>query len=92
MDRAQAFQALQDQFRQGLAARWVQIHGAPDRAQRIAALHRLAGAAGGFGLAELDAAAREALALAERDADAGLQQVALERVHRAIDAAGRGPE
>ena len=48
-----------------MPARWIEISEATDARARAAALHRLAGAAGGYGLPELGLAAREA----ERDGE-----------------------
>ena len=55
-----AFAALRVQFLAGLPRRWAEIAGAADEAQRRAALHRLAGAAGGYGCPQLGEAARHA--------------------------------
>ncbi len=55
-----AFEALRQRFLAGLPARWAEISNAPDAAAQAAALHRLAGAAGGYGLPELGHAARQA--------------------------------
>lgn len=55
-----AFAALRAQFLAGLPRRWLEIASAADDAQRRAALHRLAGAAGGYGCPQLGASARRA--------------------------------
>lgn len=57
---AAAFAALRAQFLAGLPLRWAEIASATDDAQRRAALHRLAGAAGGYGCPQLGDAARRA--------------------------------
>jgi hypothetical protein len=63
MDPALAAQFLKIQrvFVTGLAQRLIEIRNAPDEKARYAALHRLAGAAGGFGFAELGESARKAM-------------------------------
>jgi hypothetical protein len=55
-----AFEVLRQRFLAGLPARWTEISEATDAQLRAAALHRLVGAAGGFGLPELGLAALEA--------------------------------
>lgn len=65
-----AFEALQRQFVAGLPARWSEIAQASDPTTRAAALHRLAGAAGGYGFHELGQAARRAERSSEQAADA----------------------
>jgi hypothetical protein len=69
MDPALAAQFLKIQrvFVSGLAQRLIEIRNAPDGKARYAALHRLAGAAGGFGFAELGELARDAMALKDVD-------------------------
>ncbi len=57
---AAAFAALRVQFLAGLPRRGAEIASAADDAQRRAALHRLAGAAGGYGCPRLGASARRA--------------------------------
>lgn len=52
--------ALRARFLHGLAQRRAAIFGAADAAARRLALHRLAGAAGSFGFAQLGRLAREA--------------------------------
>jgi HPt (histidine-containing phosphotransfer) domain-containing protein len=59
-----AYEALRAKFRSGLAARWREIEEAADAAQRSSSLHRLAGAAGGYGFDEIGEAARSAELLA----------------------------
>jgi HPt (histidine-containing phosphotransfer) domain-containing protein len=61
---AAGFEALRRRFVAGLRERWQEIEQAPDAAARAAALHRLAGAAGSYGYAELGHAARAAEHLA----------------------------
>ena len=55
-----AFAALRAQFLAGLPRRWLEITSAADDVQRRAALHRLAGAAGGYGCPRLGESARRA--------------------------------
>jgi len=76
-----AFARLRSQFLAGLPRRWAEIAAAPAGAARASALHRLAGAAGGYGLRALSEAARQA----ER---AGDTDEALLAVRREIEAAG----
>lgn len=76
-----AFEALRTKFRAGLADRWREIEGAADAAGRCAALHRLAGAAGGYGFDALSCAARAAERLAAGPPGAELD--------RALEALGR---
>jgi HPt (histidine-containing phosphotransfer) domain-containing protein len=58
------FEALRQRFLAGLPERWREIEAAPDDRARIAALHRLAGAAGSYGFDELGRTARAAEHLA----------------------------
>jgi HPt (histidine-containing phosphotransfer) domain-containing protein len=58
---AAQFLKIQHTFVAGLPQRLRDIQQAPDAQARHAALHRLAGAAGGYGFAELSALAREAM-------------------------------
>ena len=67
-----AFEALRLRFVAGLPARWDEIEHAASASARQAALHRLAGAAGSFGLAPLGAAARRAERLLAAGDAAGL--------------------
>ena len=55
-----AWEALRVRFRAGLPERWREIAQAPDSVSCAAALHRLAGAAGGYGFEALGQAARAA--------------------------------
>jgi HPt (histidine-containing phosphotransfer) domain-containing protein len=55
-----AFQKLREAFLAGLPQRRAEIESASSDVQRLQALHRLAGAAGSYGLTELGQAAREA--------------------------------
>lgn len=55
-----AFEALRARFRSGLAGRWREIEGAATEQERVAALHRLAGAAGAYGFDEIGQAAKRA--------------------------------
>ena len=59
-----AFDQLRRRFLAGLPARWEEIDAAEGPVRR-AALHRLAGAAGSYGFADLGQAAREAERVAE---------------------------
>jgi HPt (histidine-containing phosphotransfer) domain-containing protein len=77
----EAFARLRNQFLAGLPQRWLEIVSAPAGAARASALHRLTGAAGGYGLQSLSEAARQA----ER---AGATDEALHAVRREIEAAG----
>ena len=76
-----AFARLRSQFVAGLPQRWAEIVAAPAGAARAAALHRLTGAAGGYGLMALSEAARQA-------EQAGGSDEALRAVRREIEAAG----
>jgi HPt (histidine-containing phosphotransfer) domain-containing protein len=67
-----AFELLRLRFVAGLPARWDEIEHAASAPARQAALHRLAGAAGSFGLAPLGEAARRAERLLATDDTAGL--------------------
>jgi hypothetical protein len=53
-----AFARLRSQFLAGLPQRWAEIVSAPRGPMRVAALHRLTGAAGSYGLMALSDAAR----------------------------------
>lgn len=55
-----AFTRLRNQFLAGLTQRWAEIESTPAGPLRAAALHRLTGAAGGYGLQALSEAARQA--------------------------------
>lgn len=72
----QAFARMQASFCAGLQTRWMDITAATDDTARLAALHRLAGAAGSFGFPDLGQAAKRA-ELAATQADANALQVAL---------------
>ncbi len=76
-----AFAQLRARFIAGLPQRWAEIAAAPAGPARVAALHRLTGAAGGYGLTALSDAARRA-ELAQGADDALLA------VRREIEAAG----
>ena len=77
-----AYEALRAKFRSGLAARWREIEQAGSAAELAAALHRLAGAAGGYGFDTIGEAARAAERLAAEGPGAGLDRAlaALQRV------------
>lgn len=81
------FARLRAQFVHGLPARWQEIDNAPTALLRQAALHRLAGAAGSYGLLALGAAARRAEQLCMAD-DAAAAQAALAAVSQALQDAG----
>lgn len=83
MDEARQaeFENLRRQFLRGLAQRLVQLDSARDDAGRRAVLHRLAGAAGGYGFAELGQLARLA-EQALREAPAGDPALAAETLAR----------
>jgi HPt (histidine-containing phosphotransfer) domain-containing protein len=55
-----AYARLRSQFLAGLPQRWAEIVSTPPGPSRAAALHRLTGAAGGYGLTALGEAARQA--------------------------------
>ena len=76
-----AFARLHGQFLAGLPQRWVEIVSTPPGPLRAAALHRLTGAAGGYGLMALSDAARQAEV-------AGGTDETLLAVRRQIEAAG----
>jgi len=76
-----AFARLRSQFLAGLPQRWAEIVSTPPGPLRAAALHRLAGAAGGYGLMALSDAARQAEV-------AGGTDETLLAVRRQIEAAG----
>lgn len=69
------FKALQQRFVAGLPARWLEIADAASPQARQAALHRLAGSAGGYGFERMRECAREAELLSVVDAGAPLAQV-----------------
>ena len=82
---AAEFRAIQRNFIRGLPRRLEELQHAADDKQRHIALHRLAGAAGGYGFPHLGELARGAMQAMESDSkpvvDAALAQLAL-----AIDA------
>jgi HPt (histidine-containing phosphotransfer) domain-containing protein len=81
------FESLRANFRAGLPGRRREIALAANAADRAAALHRLAGAAGSYGFDELGRAAREAEHLARAGDDGPALQSALRAVQAALDAA-----
>ena len=85
MDTAFAaqFLTIQKTFVAGLPQRLQDIQQAPDAHARHVALHRLAGAAGGYGFAALSVLAREAMEAQQSGADL-LSQAALQRLAQAI--------
>jgi hypothetical protein len=76
-----AFARLRSQFLGGLQQRWAEIVSTPPGPLRAAALHRLTGAAGGYGLRALSDAARQA------ELSQGSEET-LRAVRREIEAAG----
>ena len=73
------FAQLRQRFVAGLAQRWLEIAAArTDSAQQHIALHRLAGAAGSYGLHALGAAARRAELSLEQGQDRELKQALAE--------------
>lgn len=79
-EAAARFAAIERQFVEGLPRRLQEIDAAPDAQTRYAALHRLAGAAGAFGHAQLGELARQAMGT---DAAAGAAlQVLREEITR----------
>ena len=84
-----AFAALQRQFCAGLAERWVAIAEAPTPQAQTQALHKLAGAAGSYGMGALSQAARTAEHLAPQGPSAELS-AALNQLHTLVDAARAG--
>jgi hypothetical protein len=76
-----AFARLRSQFLAGLPQRWAEIVSTPPGPLRAAALHRLTGSAGGYGLMALSDAARQAEV-------AGGTDETLHAVRRQIEAAG----
>lgn len=81
-----AYEALRQRFAAGLPGRWAEIAGT-EGAARVAALHRLAGAAGAYGFESVGAAAREAEQAAEVG-DARAAATALAGLARALADAG----
>jgi hypothetical protein len=82
-DTRAAYEALRVKFRSGLAARWRDIEDSGSAAERSAALHRLAGAAGGYGFEEIGKAARAAESHAAAGAGPELDR-ALAALRRAL--------
>jgi HPt (histidine-containing phosphotransfer) domain-containing protein len=80
------YEALRGKFREGLPERWREIAQAPEPAARTSALHRLAGAAGGYGFEALGQAARAAEQLSAGEPGPALAQ-ALAEVRRLLDEA-----
>lgn len=82
-----AFARLRGQFLAGLPKRWWEIETAATPMVQRAALHRLAGASGSFGLPALGTAARRAEALCLDAAPAVLRN-AMAHLRRELSAAG----
>jgi hypothetical protein len=80
---AAQFLKIQKVFVAGLAQRQQDIQHAPNAQARHVALHRLAGAAGGYGFAALSNLAREAME-AQHAGDDVLFQATLQRLALAI--------
>jgi HPt (histidine-containing phosphotransfer) domain-containing protein len=89
-DARAGFEALRQRFVAGLPERWREIETAPDDRARIAALHRLAGAAGSYGFDELGRAARAAEHLAAAG-NAPALAPALAGLHRLLRDAAADP-
>jgi HPt (histidine-containing phosphotransfer) domain-containing protein len=85
---AAQFLKIQQTFIAGLPQRLHDITQAPDAKARHVALHRLAGAAGGYGFAELSALAREAMAAQDAGAELSTHP-ALHKLTEAITAAAK---
>ena len=85
----EAYEALRESFRSGLAERWREIEHARNHTALIAALHRLAGAAGSYGFPAISTAARAAQNQAEAGAGPALAS-ALDDLRRAMPGA-EGP-
>jgi HPt (histidine-containing phosphotransfer) domain-containing protein len=89
-----AFARLRGQFVAGLPQRWQEIQAAPTPALQQAALHKLTGAAGSYGLVAVGEAARRAEGLCggvatERAPDrATALSAALAQVRQALQDAG----
>lgn len=80
---AAQFLKIQKTFVAGLPQRMEDILRAAEPRARHVALHRLAGAAGGYGFATLSVLAREAMEAQQSGADL-LSQAALQRLAQAI--------
>jgi len=80
-DFAAQFRSIQLHFIAGLPQRLDEIRSAADSRQRYVALHRLAGAAGGYGFPSLGDMARDAMQAMDTNSgsmlDASLQKLAL---------------
>jgi len=83
---AAEFAKIRRDFVLGLSKREAELENAVHDAARHAVLHRLAGAAGGYGFEELSRLAREAMELPS-GGEKGLQQQALARLKLALHAA-----
>jgi HPt (histidine-containing phosphotransfer) domain-containing protein len=82
---AAQFRKIQQTFIAGLPQRLHDIQQAPDAQACHVALHRLAGAAGGYGFANLSALAREAMECQQTGEDL-LLEAALQRLAQAMAA------
>ena len=80
---AAQFRKIQQTFVAGLPLRLQDILQAPDEQACHIALHRLAGAAGGYGFSELSGLAREAMEAQQADKEA-LFHATLQRLAQAI--------
>lgn len=78
------FDALRQIFAQGLAGRWREIQDTKTPQERVAALHRLAGASGSFGHARLCELARQA-EHALRDGDVTTFNTVMPVLYREIE-------
>jgi HPt (histidine-containing phosphotransfer) domain-containing protein len=80
---AAQFLKIQKTFVDGLQQRLSDILNAPDAQARHVALHRLTGAAGGYGFVALSELARQAMEVQDSDTELLLQN-ALQRLAQAI--------
>ena len=85
---AAKFREIQLNFIAGLPRRLEEIRHATDAAQCHVALHRLAGAAGGYGFAHLGDLARDAMQAIEANSTLTLEE-AIEQLTLAIDSVVR---
>jgi HPt (histidine-containing phosphotransfer) domain-containing protein len=81
---AAQFLKIQKTFVAGLPQRLQAIQHAPDANARHVALHRLAGAAGGYGFGALSVLAREAMEAMQTGQEGAEAQAALGRLEVAI--------
>ena len=84
LEQAARFELIRRRFVAGLARRQLEIEAAPGAIELQAALHRLAGVAGGFDCAELGEIARQALQASQAQ-DAGALAATLALLKAEID-------